>query len=142
MPFSSRFALPALLATTKTTAQVTFADVWLYSSKQCAGEAFSVSASLAIWEDSIVTAGENGGFQGSCSNAYTDVNDEWPVNSAGKYNVHVDSSSIPAGCQAIFYRGAPTDDIVSSGPCWVFERLIPSGSSCLRVTLPKHFDYS
>ena len=142
MPSLSHTTLAALLAATNTVAQVTFADVWIYGSEKCADDAFGVSASLAIWEDSLVTAGENGGFQGSCGFAYIDVDGSWPQNSQGNYDVHIDSSSVPAGCQMIFYSGAPIDDAVSQGDCWAFNQLVPSGTNCPSVTLPGKFGYS
>jgi len=142
MPSLSRVALSALLSATMTAGQTLFAEVFIYETEKCADDPFGTSLGLKIFEESLVTAGPDGGFQGSCTYANLELGGDFPVDSSGNYLAHVDAASVPEGCEMIFFRGAPIDDAVSQGECWAFNSLTESGTSCSTVALPKKFGFS
>ncbi|KAF2201914.1 hypothetical protein GQ43DRAFT_17407 [Delitschia confertaspora ATCC 74209] len=66
----------------------------------------------------------------------------WPTNGEGSYSVHVDESTIPEGCQWVFFSGAPDDDQVNQGECFNFYRRVPSEGKCTSLSLAPRFGYA
>ncbi|KAJ4292087.1 hypothetical protein N0V90_009986 [Kalmusia sp. IMI 367209] len=132
----SIFTVQAILAFT-TIAQNTVADIWVYSTSKCSGDAFSASSHLEVYESNKVLSG------GTWECRYRHQDLVGFEDSGTAYTVFVDETTIPDDCSLVLYTGTDPNDALASGKCMNYYSTIGNkDGGCVETSIAHQFGYA